>query len=161
MKTFTSAQVLTYIKKIHKKGFKLEPKTGMISLMDQDIGHCVPELLEGIKGKGDGHQREILKILLKSSFNERYLTTLFDLSLDIWLNIKKKSSLRITAYQILIKITNRPLFPECGFVKPCPALAYSVPDRPKAAKHLPKELELQFSIALVLFIKLAFLCSSA
>lgn len=64
-------------------------------------------LLEGIKGKEDGHQREILKILLKSSFNERYITPLFDLSLDIWLNIKKKSSLRITAYQILIKITNR------------------------------------------------------
>jgi len=32
-----------------KEGFILEPKTGMISLMDQDIGHCVPELLEGIK----------------------------------------------------------------------------------------------------------------
>ena len=32
-----------------KEGFTLEPKTGMISLMDQDIGHCVPELLEGIK----------------------------------------------------------------------------------------------------------------
>ena len=32
-----------------KEGFTLEPKTGMISLMDQDIGHCVPKLLEGIK----------------------------------------------------------------------------------------------------------------
>ena len=35
------------------------------------------------------------------------MSNIFDLSLDIWLNIKKKSSLRITAYQILIKITNR------------------------------------------------------
>ena len=32
-----------------KEGFTLEPKTGMISLMDQDIGHYVPELLEGVK----------------------------------------------------------------------------------------------------------------
>ena len=41
------------------------------------------------------------------------------------------------------------------------ALAYSEPDSPKAAKHLPKaELE-QFSNALVLFIKDAFLNSSA
>ena len=32
-----------------KEGFTLEPKTGMISLMDQDIGHYVPELVEGVK----------------------------------------------------------------------------------------------------------------
>ena len=32
-----------------KKGFTLKPKTGMVSLMDQDIGHYVPELTEGIK----------------------------------------------------------------------------------------------------------------
>ena len=33
------------------------------------------------------------------------------------------------------------------------ALAYSEPDNPNAAKHLPNALELQFSNALVLFIK--------
>lgn len=32
-----------------KEGFTLKPKTGMISLMDQEIGHCVPELTKGIK----------------------------------------------------------------------------------------------------------------
>ena len=32
-----------------KEGFILKPKTGMISLMDQEIGHCVPELTKGIK----------------------------------------------------------------------------------------------------------------
>ena len=32
-----------------KEGFSLKPKTGMISLMDQEIGHYVPELTDGIK----------------------------------------------------------------------------------------------------------------
>jgi Rps23 Pro-64 3,4-dihydroxylase Tpa1-like proline 4-hydroxylase len=32
-----------------KEGFTLKPKTGMISLMDQDIGHYVPILTKGIK----------------------------------------------------------------------------------------------------------------
>ena len=32
-----------------KEGFTLKPKTGMISLMDQEIGHFVPELKKGIK----------------------------------------------------------------------------------------------------------------
>ena len=32
-----------------KKGLSLKPKTGMISLMDQEIGHFVPELTKGIK----------------------------------------------------------------------------------------------------------------
>ena len=32
-----------------KKGFTLKPKTGMISLMDQEIGHYVPILTKGIK----------------------------------------------------------------------------------------------------------------
>ena len=32
-----------------KEGLSLKPKTGMISLMDQEIGHYVPELKDGIK----------------------------------------------------------------------------------------------------------------
>jgi hypothetical protein len=92
----------------HKESWKYAWKLNKELEINTEISDLnLEQLLEGIKGKGDGHQREILKILLKSSFNERYLTPLFDLSLDIWLNIKKKSSLRITAYQILIKITNR------------------------------------------------------
>jgi len=92
----------------HKESWKYAWKLNKELEINTEISDLnLEHLLEGIKGKGDGHQREILKILLKSSFNERYITPLFDLSLDIWLNIKKKSSLRITAYQILIKITNR------------------------------------------------------
>jgi prolyl 4-hydroxylase len=33
----------------NKNGFVLEPKKGMVCLMDQDIGHCVPELIFGTK----------------------------------------------------------------------------------------------------------------
>ena len=33
----------------NKNGFVLVPKKGMVCLMDQDIGHCVPELISGTK----------------------------------------------------------------------------------------------------------------
>jgi Rps23 Pro-64 3,4-dihydroxylase Tpa1-like proline 4-hydroxylase len=40
----------TFFANVHdKEGLSLKPKTGMISLMDQDIGHYVPELTDGIK----------------------------------------------------------------------------------------------------------------
>ena len=55
----------------HKKSWKYAWKLNKeleINTVISDLN--LKELLEGIKGKGDGHQREILKILLKSSFNE-------------------------------------------------------------------------------------------
>lgn len=60
------------------------------------------KIILAIDGKNDGHQRELLKVLLKLNLTDDQLSLLWDICLCIWLDIQKQSSVRISAFKILV-----------------------------------------------------------
>lgn len=70
----------------------------------------VNRILEVIPAKGDGHQRELLKIINRMELTEDQESLLFDLCISIWEEIDKSPSVRGTAFQTLLTIVNK--YPE-------------------------------------------------
>lgn len=71
---------------------------------DQRIQPLVLKLIESLKGKKSGHQRELLKIISKMELDEEYEGVFFDACLTIWEDLSKQSSVRITAFRQLVRI---------------------------------------------------------
>lgn len=119
-------ELVTYLKK-HPELFD---ETVRISLGDENpqswraawlIGHYMKDndphllphidaILSCIKGKEDGHQRELLKILNRMKLNEDQEGRLFDACLSIWEEVHKSPSVRGTAFQALLNIVKK--YPE-------------------------------------------------
>ena len=78
-------------------------------IQDNDIRvrDFIPAFLEVINYTIDGHQREILKILLRMDLDEDQEGLLFDACLHIWEAVGKSSSVRITAFKVLSGITRK------------------------------------------------------
>lgn len=74
---------------------------------DERVQPHSQNILDNIDGKTDGHQRQLLIILEKMSFNENQEGFLFDTCLTIWEDIQKIPSTRITAFKILVKIAKK------------------------------------------------------
>ncbi|MGE5682948.1 MAG: hypothetical protein ACM34K_18930 [Bacillota bacterium] len=62
-------------------------------------------IINSLADKTDGHQRELLKILLKMELNEDHQGLLFDFCVNLWKDIYKQPSVRSTALKIIVKIT--------------------------------------------------------
>ena len=77
-------------------------KTELIKIQEQ-----VDKIISAIDGKKDGHQRELLKVLLKLNLTDDQLSLLWDICLRIWLDIQKQSSVRISAYKILVNTAKK------------------------------------------------------
>lgn len=77
-------------------------KTELIKIQKQ-----VDKIISAIDGKNDGHQRELLKVLLKLNLTDDQLSLLWDICLRIWLDIQKQSSVRISAYKILVNAAKK------------------------------------------------------
>jgi len=58
----------------------------------------VPSILEGFLGKPEGHQRELIKILLLMDLSEEQEGQLFDICMIIWSEINNIPSLRHIAF---------------------------------------------------------------
>lgn len=67
----------------------------------------IKKIISAIDGKKDGHQRELLKVLLKLNLTDDQLSLLWDICLRIWLDIQKQSSVRISAYKILVNTAKK------------------------------------------------------
>jgi len=67
--------------------------------IDSIIG-CLPE-------KEDGHQRELIKILLLMDLNEQQEGVVFDLCMNMWETIQKAPSVRHTAFKMIARITEK------------------------------------------------------
>ena len=52
-------------------------------------------------------KRELLKVLLKLNLTDDHLSLLWDICLRIWLDIQKQSSVRISAYKILVNTAKK------------------------------------------------------
>ena len=78
----------------------------VIEKNDNRIQKHIQKIVEVVKNKNDGHQRELLKILLMMELDEKYEGVLFDICLGIWEQIDKSPSVRINALKMIIKIAN-------------------------------------------------------
>jgi hypothetical protein len=73
---------------------------------DKRIQKHIKKIVNAVKEKTDGHQRELLKILLMMDLDERYEGLLFDICMNIWEQIDKSPSVRVNALKMIIKIAN-------------------------------------------------------
>ena len=74
---------------------------------DKRIRKYIKKIVDSIKTKDDGQQRELLKILLQMELKEEYEGILFNLCMNIWEQINKSPSVRITALKFIIKISKK------------------------------------------------------
>ena len=68
------------------------------------------DFMDVVMKKEEGHQREILKLILKMDVDDDNEGKLFDLCMTIWETIDKTPSVRITAFKILVNIAKK--YPE-------------------------------------------------
>ena len=83
---------------------------GCMEENDIRIRKYFKSIVDCIKTKKDGHQRELLKILYKMEINEKYEAQLFNICMNLWEQIDKDPSVRITALKFIIKIVKK--YPE-------------------------------------------------
>lgn len=83
---------------------------GCIEENDKRIHKYVKSIVDSIKTKKDGHQRELLKILSKIEIKEKYEGQLFNICINLWEQIDKDPSVRITALKFMIRIVKK--YPE-------------------------------------------------
>ena len=74
---------------------------------DKRIQKYIGNIVDTFETKDDGHQRELLKILLKLEINEEYESILFDHCMNIWEGINKSPSARVNALKFIIKIAKK------------------------------------------------------
>lgn len=77
---------------------------------DLRIQSHIKEIIDSLKNKDDGHQRELLKILMQMELNDEQEGFLFNYCSTLWENINKKPSVRFTAFQFIIKMAKK--YPE-------------------------------------------------
>lgn len=74
---------------------------------DKRIRKHIKKIVSVVKTKNDGHQRELLKILLMMELDEKYEAVLFDICMDVWEQISKAPSVRVNALKLIVKIANK------------------------------------------------------
>ncbi len=74
---------------------------------DRRIQGHIHNIINAIAGKMDGHQRELLKIILKMELNEEYEGYLFNICTTIWETTGNKPSVRLTAFKIMVKTAKK------------------------------------------------------
>jgi hypothetical protein len=89
-----------------KKNWRYAWKLNQLSKEKIDsISWDLEVIIDSLDCKKDGHQRELLKLLLKLKIKKNLTTKLWDCCLKIWLNINKQSSVRIKAFEHLVNIS--------------------------------------------------------
>jgi len=77
------------------------------SCIEQNDKRLIPfknDLIAALKGKADGHQREILKLISVLELNDIEEGFIFNECLSIWESINKRPSVRFTAIKFALKI---------------------------------------------------------
>jgi hypothetical protein len=77
---------------------------------DARIANSIKSILKALPNKKDGHQRELLKILMDMKLSEKQEGILFDKCFTIWEDISKSSSVRGTAFSIIVDTVKK--YPE-------------------------------------------------
>lgn len=82
----------------------------LITKNDDRIKPFIPQFIDTLKERADGHQREFMKILEHMDIDDDQEGVLFDECMNLWENIGKTPSVRIVAFRILVKTAKR--YPE-------------------------------------------------
>lgn len=77
---------------------------------DERIQPYVDKLISKLLSYKEGHQRQVLIILINMNLDDEQEGLLFDYCLNIWENIKIIPSTRVTAIKYILKIVDK--FPE-------------------------------------------------
>ncbi|OAN62928.1 hypothetical protein A8B79_01510 [Balneola sp. EhC07] len=83
---------------------------GVMEKDDQRVRPFIQKIIEVLPDRDDGHQRELLKILLKMELDEDFESLLFDISVTLWEQVRKQSSVRYYAFQGMMKVVEK--YPE-------------------------------------------------
>jgi len=85
---------------------------------DLRIKKHINKIVKSVPGKNDGHQRELIKILLKMKLNERQEGLLFNVCMNLWEDIHKTPSIRVTALKFILKSVKKykSLFEEISYL---------------------------------------------
>jgi hypothetical protein len=108
---------------------------------DKRIQRHIKKIVEAVKNKDDGHQRELIKILLMMELDEKYESVLFDFCMDVWEQISKAPSVRVNALKMIIKIADKhpELRQEISFLTQDHYLDFLSPGAKHSIKILMKE----------------------
>lgn len=68
---------------------------------DVRIQPHIQSFIEGLKNKKDGHQRELLKILIVMELTEEQESSLLDFCIQLWKDIQKTPSVRYTSFRFM------------------------------------------------------------
>jgi hypothetical protein len=74
---------------------------------DRRIRGYIKNILNTLTTKNDGHQRELLKILLLMELNEEDEGLLFTVCVPVWEKTTNKPSVRLTAFKIIVKTAKK------------------------------------------------------
>ena len=78
--------------------------SGCMEENDKRIQKYIRAIVNCIQEKKDGHQRELLKILYKMKISERYEGQIFNICMNLWEQINKDPSVRMTSFKFIVKI---------------------------------------------------------
>jgi len=74
---------------------------------DKRIRKHIKEIVKAVSTKNDGHQRELIKILHQMELSEKHESILFNICINIWEQIGKTPSVRITALRFILKMAEK------------------------------------------------------
>ncbi len=74
---------------------------------DSRLKPYIPEIMDAIQQKNDGHQRELLKLLYMMDIGPEIEGALFDLCITIWEKVKSQPSARYYALKVILKISEK------------------------------------------------------
>lgn len=77
---------------------------------DPRIKKHINKIIKAIPNKKDGHQRELIKILLIMDLNEEQEGRLFNICLNLWEGLDKSPSIRWTAFKFILEMGKK--YPE-------------------------------------------------
>ncbi len=74
---------------------------------DPRVQNHIQRILDNIRTKSDGHQRELIKILLEMYLDEKQEDYLYDLCVSLWKQTDKIPSVRFTAFKCIQKVARK------------------------------------------------------
>ncbi len=77
---------------------------------DKKIKKHLTKIIKSIKGKTDGHQRELIKIVRKMKLNEEQEGLFFDVCMEIWESVNKQPAVRYYCGVYIIEMAKK--YPE-------------------------------------------------
>jgi hypothetical protein len=113
---------------------------------DKRIKKHLARIVNAVKSKNDGHQRDLIIILSKMELSSKHEGVLFDICMNVWEQISKSPSVRITAFKFIIKIAqkHRELKREIPFLVQDHLLDSLSPGVKRSISKMMKEFDLEF-----------------